>query len=737
MQNHFVRDKSEYKRQLDIVDTYTRDAATYLSKMTGKPLDKCKAYVSKVTGKEGKFAKKDPDVLCLSRKKNGDREKIVLPFSQYLSDTIERKDLIAPTLTSYLHPTKCKSLLGLYIDGNLAKRKKLKKEEFAAKMAKLIQMASLRNNQQNSTKIKNNALSGAHASSGTPLYNKSSHSTLTSVCRSATSYGNANNEKFISGNRHYWCPDIVKANIISISNTIEMDLLERVIERYGIHYPSVEETMECINYSTVLYWNNAEETLLIKRLVSTLSNLERAAFVYVGDFFHLTKYNDGVSRKLIDKITHIPPTTLTVDQTAELLSSVNSDLVAYVTMLCKEDMKGIAIDKAREEKPSAYCKVGSVAKNVIAVLDEYSEFIKAFWAANTLPTSIATLPNSIRRSALVSDTDSTIFTVQEWGNWYTGKYDFSQKSCAVSDTITYFTSQCIIHVLATMCANIGVDNKDLHRLSMKNEYSFPVFVLTSRAKHYFASRDAQEGNVFDALEREIKGVGLRSSSCPAEIMKEIHAMMSDIMDTVLAGKNISIKKYYDIIAGHENSIRRSVETGSSQYLTKGRINSKQAYKVPGSSAYVHYELWRDVFGDKYGHTEEPPYSAIKVSLDINNRTELDEWLNKMEDPIIREKLREWLKARNKDKLTNLLLPESIVLSSGIPKEIIAGIDIRKLIYETVKPFYVVLESLGIYMCDDNISRLVSDTHIPSSNTPAKKFKEGMIESILITRGIPE
>ena len=81
---------------------------------------------------------------------------------------------------------------------------------------------------------------------------------------------------------------------------------------------------------------------------------------------------------------------------------------------------------------------------------------------------------------------------------------------------------------------------------------------------------------------------------------------------------------------------------------------------------------------------------------------------------IKQRLKDFMVRRGKSDISIILLPEQIVAVSGIPKEIICGIDIRKLIYETVKPFYIVLESLGIFMIDDNNSRLVSDFHVVGS-----------------------
>ena len=714
MINHFVKDKTEYKRNVNILDAYYKDTSTYLSKMSGKPIEECLNYIKSATSKDGKFPLIDPECLLLSKEKEGEREKIVMRFSEFISESLSRKDLIAPTFTTYLHPKRKKSLLSLYIDGNLKKRSKLKKESIAAKMAKKMELHYLRENQQNSTKIKNNALSGAHASNGTPLANKSSHSTLTSVCRSATSYGNANNEKFISGNRHYWCPDIVRANIMNVVNNVDLVAVNDAIKEFGMRHPTVDETMECISYSTNLYWKNPGELENIKTLISKLTDIERSGFVYCGDLYHIAKFNDKVVRDFIDKMVKDPEELISFEEADQIIKSADGDLIAYMSLLGKECIKGKTLNDVKEEEPDVYRRIATHGKIIITTLDQYQNFIKAFFVTNTLPLSISNLPNSIRRSALASDTDSTIFTVQEWANWYTGKYDLSKESSAIGVTITYLTSQAIIHILATMCANMGVDKDDISRLQMKNEYAFPVFVLTPKAKHYYASMSAREGNVFDELEKEVKGVGLRSSTCPPEITNAAHKLMEYIMGEAIAGRKISINYVYDIIAGYENKIRKSVESGKYEYLTKSRINAQDAYKLPHQSAYVYYDLWKDVFADKYGHPEPPPYSAIKVSLCTDNKSNLGEWLSNIEDRTIADKMTAWMQSRGKSDISNILLPEQIIAVTGLPKEIISAIDIRKLIFETVKVFYSILESLGIFMIDDNTCRLVSDFHTPSN-----------------------
>ena len=59
-------------------------------------------------------------------------------------------------------------------------------------------------------------------------------------------------------------------------------------------------------------------------------------------------------------------------------------------------------------------------------------------------------------------------------------------------------------------------------------------------------------------------------------------------------------------------------------------------------------------------------------------------------------------------MTTLLLPKDNVERRGLPKEVVQAMNIRKLVYSTVLPFYLILEALGIFLVNGNNTKLVSD-----------------------------
>lgn len=730
---HFVNPTESYGRRYELIPTYIRDCALYVHKQTGWPLEECEEFVRTEIGPGGDHPLVIPDAMVLVRNRHGDREKQFLPFDQYLQGVRDAGEILSPTLAAYVHPDKKESLLAQYIAGNLAKRKKAKHEMFVAKQGGNMTLHAIKNAEQNTLKIKNNSLSGAHSSPYTILWNKSSHSTLTSTCRTATSYGNANNEKFLYGNRHYWAPDVVKANLISILSHTDLPRMEQIMVQYGIQAPSYEQTMTCIHRCTDPYWRSRAQMAIIEGLVQMLSPVERAAFLFTGDIYHLAQVNPDFVRTFLTRMSTKAREPLSTEDAQSWIKQMDGNLQALIWMFFANELKalssekdetGLSLDKLTDrvkkgdvDATRIYGLIGATAKAVIETLNSYEVFIRTFWVSDNLPASVFYLPNIIRRGAITSDTDSTIFTVQYWTEWKVGKLDFSEESMNTAATMVYLASELIRHILATVSGNMGAAQKDITRLSMKNEYYFPVFCLTSRAKHYFAYIQAQEGNVYKKLDTEIKGVALRNSNVPPYIMKKAHDLIKALMDTVMRGEKISMTAVLRYVAEIEEGIRKEVESGKYKLLAKTSIKGAASYKDPAVSNYVHYGMWEDVFAPKYGHAPEPPYIAIKVSIDADNPTKLKTWLANMEDRAVAERMEMWLGTNGRKGVSVLLLPEPVLAMSGIPSELIAAIDLRSLIFQTMESFYLILEAMGMYMRNDNITRLVSDNRWLVDNPP--------------------
>lgn len=718
--NPFVWPTERYKRDLNVLAHYVRDTATYLSLMTGKPFEVCRAFVRDNVEPGGRFPLNDPQVVCLERQANGDRTKIETTLSQYLQSSIKDQELIAPTLTTYLNPEVKPSLLVGFIDSNVKGRSKAKKEMFAAKKAGDTFLHAFKKGEQTGRKLSNNAISGAHLSASTPLFNRTAHSTLTSNCRSTSGYGNANNEKFLSGNRHYWDPSIVRNNIVSVLNRTDLQKVQVALDKFGIRRPSVEETMECIEYSTKLYWRSKVETERLLLLVRTLTPLQRAAFVYVGDMYHLAKYNDELMRVFMDRLS-TRVTGVTVENPQELLKNSSDDYRSLVVQLCVDKdvqrraheldptNKGVDFDMASKVDPDV---VYATLANVTAVLEEYRDLITAFWVTDNVPASLAFFPESIRRSAITSDTDSTIFTVQDWVQWHQGHMGFDQKCNNVAAAAIFLASQTITHVLARMSANFGISKERLYTIAMKNEFKFDVFVATQVAKHYYATISCQEGLVFNEREMEIKGVHLKSSNAPKEINRKAKEMMQFITDEVIAERKLSLEDMLTQVAIVELEVMDSIRHGSFKYFRRGQIKTPSSYsKGEDSTDYQQYLMWSEIFGPKYGMSEVPPYMTVKLSTELDKPAVVAQWIADMKDREMAARVQAWLKKTGKKHLgSSIAVPEQIALVQGLPKELLDAVDVRGIVSNTTKIFYLILETLGFYMLNKKRTRLIVDEY---------------------------
>ena len=722
--NPFVLEKEEYTRDIAPLRHYVEDVAKYLSTMTGDSIEVCTEFVKTNLKPGGAFEFKDPKIKYLEREDYADRVEKEGTLMGYLTDSLRNKELIAPTLTTYVNPEEKQSLLVEFVDENVAIRSKAKKAMFAAKMAGNVDLELFKNSEQSNAKIANNSISGGHVSTSTPLYNKTSHSTLTSNCRSTSGYGNANNEKMLSGNRHYHHPSIVINNIISIANRTDLDVLKAVMEEYDMHYPTAEEAMECVLFSTRFYWKSRKQEAHIAELLIKLTPIERAAFVYIGDLFHIAMYNDKVVRDFIGELAE--PKYGNYDQPLDIIHSLREEYVLLAVQLIPEHMRGVdwkklkpKVDEKAEDKDAEFLRseedrlkashIAATVININNVILKYRSFIECFFVTANVPASLAFFPTSIRRSALTSDTDSTIFTVQDWVEWKTGRMVVDDETNAIAATMIWLAAETITHILARMSANFGIETKRIHQVAMKNEYKFDVFVPTQVGKHYFAYIGCQEGNLFIEYDMEVKGVHLKSSNVPAEIMARAVKMMQNIMDTAAAGGKISSAEMLNYVAEIEREVITAAMSVYSRFFRSMQIRSADSYtKDETQSPYAHYHLWQRIFAKQYGDTEAPPYSTFKVPVYLPNARSINSWLEKIEDNHIRTELEAYFKETGRKTISTFMLPQQRVQVHGIPKELIIAMDIRRTVLDCTAVFYIILETLGYYCLDDKISELVSD-----------------------------
>lgn len=713
--NPFVLKVDSYVRDIYPVKHYLDQTAWSLHLQTKYPYEYCRNWLIEQFKAKRFEGVRNPTVRYLHRGENGDREPQTTTLTKYLEDVIAEKEILAPTMTTYIATSKYESVLAGYILMNIKVRSTAKKAMFAAMMSGDTVEEFFQNLEQRNTKLSNNSISGAHASASTPLYNQTNHSTLTSNCRMTSGNGNANNEKLLSGNRHYWAPYIAYTNIVSITQNIEYDKFEQVMTKYNLHYPTVAQVMDAIKFSTDLYWNGNTDMLRIRQLVMTLTPLQRAAFLYTGDLYHIRKYNSQFMHAFIGSLSEKCGST---DQEPhKKLHKLPEDYVNLAHQICEKEWAGegkVYQDIFKEGKLDKLQVLLGTAQNTLDTVNQYADFIRVIFVSDNSPASVPYFPQSVRRAALTSDTDSTIFTVQDWVRWYYGgEIHFGAAGSRIAATMIFLAAQAITHILARMSINAGVDQKHIWRIAMKNEFYFPVFSPTEVAKHYFALRATQEGNVFKEPQMEIKGVHLKSSNAPKEIIKKAHAMMRWICEEVYAGRKISLHKLLKEVADTERQVLKCFKSADPRYSRRGEIKSKDSYaKSDTESNFMHHIFWKEVFAPKYGFHEEPPYAVVKLSGSHKSPADTQEWLERLDNthPDTAKRVRAWMQKYNKKKLGSFMIPKQFTDVHGVPDELLDAINVRKLTADITSIFYLILRNLGYYGLDKKLHMLISDRY---------------------------
>ena len=693
-ENSFLLPENEYQRSISPVKDWIKQTALYASKMTGKPLEACiKHLEQKLKNKQIPF--QNPQVVFFERAENGDTHKNVTTLSNYVQDVIRKNEILAPTFTSYLHPSIKRSLIVNLLDENVAQRKKYKKisQKYESEGNKALYQYY--NQHQDAAKRANNAVSGGFVAEGSVIQNKSAHSTLTSTTRSIASLSNSSNERLVEGNRHYYTPQVTLSNVISIVSASDLNLIHEAVEKYGLAYPTPEQTIACVRRSSDLYWKDRKADQDMVKFFERLSGEERAAIVYTGDLYHLRVLNDGFMRTFIDDFAQRGSTD-PVPDVINFLYSYDEAVVNYAHQINISMMRGKGKDYAKLSQDEQFI-LANTCIHIDQTIQKYKLLLKAFFLTKNSPCTSATVPSMIRRAVVLSDTDSTMFSCDNWVDWYFGHLDFSDRGFAVAGAVMFMATQSIAHIVAQFSANMNVERSRLFSLAMKPEFVFPVFAQTSVAKHYYTAMMVKEGNVYPDIKMEIKGVHMKDSTVPTNIIKGAAKRMEEVIRTVMAGKEISLQEVIQETANVERDILASIYKGETTYLKRFKVKEAAAYKdEPERSPYQYYTFWEEAFSGKYGKSPKPPYNAVRIPLDLPNRTSIKDWFDNMKDREVAAAIQKWFVDNNKQTLQSFPIPTENCKSHGIPEELRMILNARKIVLTLTKSYRNILESLGYF-----------------------------------------
>lgn len=712
MTNPFMMHDDYYVRRQDIIGRWMQAGAIFCSRMTNTPVDQAAQYIKLNVGDGKKYQIKSPEMQFAFSETRGNKELGTTTLWEYAKDIIDKDYPMAPTLTAY-YPLADKITLTVpFLQEQSDRRNVLKAIKFEAIQDKDFDKANGADAGQNTVKRYMNSVSGAYTVVSTTLFNFSGHSTLTSYCRVGTSYANASNERVLGGLRHYHSVDVTISALIAVTQFAPLEETKRVMDKYNLHYPTVKETMDVLNRSCARYFRSKSGMLEILAVVEHMTDVERASFVYTSDFYHLEIYNHDFACELLRGPARQPTVLINdYEEAKAAIAAVDDETLFLARYLIGAGIRGKKwkdIEEKLEER-ALYFQVASNAKHIANYMMNIADFIDAFWKPRVLPQSIYKLPHARRRSAIYSDTDSTLSTGQHQVKLISPDDLFSKEGWDTGYVISYYACQQLPHLHTMMSANMGVKGKDRHKFRMKNEYYIPLMGLTGRVKHYYYLCAAQEGVIFDDFQRVLKGVGLRGISSSKLVREKFEDYVKMIMDKIMYNGGLNIAEVMQPVLDVYHEIIEDVRTSGYQYLRSTEVKDAQSYTKKDQDINVkNRKLWDEVFAPAHTLSPEPPYQSLSLSIEVRNKAKLEQWVNGMADKDLGQRMKEYVNREMGGSITTIRVPEQSVAVSGIPRELLDVLDLRKLTTGIMLPFYIVLESLGIYFMNDKLTRIISD-----------------------------
>lgn len=710
-QRPFVLNKTEYKRDGDPVKAWLEAQVRYICALYNYPEDYVRRWVKDSIKPDGCTPFYDRQVAFIHQTSPGNRELKKGSFYQYQKICREEGFVLSPSQTAYKDPVKNKVLNQMFVERNAKDRSFYKKRGQDFKVKGEYKKAAKDHQLQGKKKEVNNSYSGANSSWFNALCNASGHQSLTSTCRSATSYANITAERFLAGNRMYVNLDIVLQELNNACLLANHEKIMDTIKHYDLVIPTFDDVYNCAYKSFKKYFKSKKIENEIKLFISTMDEASRCAFVYLGDLYHLDVLNPKFVENLFDETFKFSEAD--ISPSPEYFLSASDDVKALVFSILRDMTKGkLYFDKDGEKGLTTEEKniVNNTIKTFFIFIEKYSPLIEGLWRMNYLPSGMAYLRTMLRETILTSDTDSAIMTMQYWTKRITGSYNFENESYVVSFNLIYFVSESIANSFGKMCANMGVPSELIDQLGAKNEFAFPVYCLSESMKHYFAEKTLEEGRVLDEPELEKKGVGYISARHAAGIAEEhdeyiIKDIIGNVKEKVFLTANDVLERPIKI----EKNIREKIRTGQIIYQTLDIKTSASYKRLEQDATYKQYLMWNEVFGQVYGISDAPPYTAYKIPVVLNKKRHIQAWIDEIEDRSIAAKLKNFIETQSINAWSSLLVPVQIAILKGIPKEIIQVVDEKRAVSQIMGPFYLALGGLGFFHTNIKNSKLMTDS----------------------------
>jgi hypothetical protein len=284
----------------------------------------------------------------------------------------------------------------------------------------------------------------------------------------------------------------------------------------------------------------------------------------------------------------------------------------------------------------------------------------------------------IRKTTVLSDTDSVIFSNASWTKWLTGKTKISKESNAINAMIVFLLSKLLVHVFQYTSACVNISTEDLRGINMKNEFNYPVFIASPLAKHYMGLVAFREGNKLLPFKFDLKGLNYKSSNIAGEVIDRSHEFFKKTMYAIYEKTKLRTKELLREAVEFELAIVDNILEGDASYLFNYTFSGK------GST-----EQYKDIYNFVFDKKVALPARFNKVPIKPIKGITFDP--KKYGNTPEAQKLKTVL-MRNPRKVLRLM---HFPVNEPMPELIKQLISLDSIIATNCGPLYLFMRSLGI------------------------------------------
>lgn len=237
---------------------------------------------------------------------------------------------------------------------------------------------------------------------------------------------------------------------------------------------------------------------------------------------------------------------------------------------------------------------------------EQSKYIRdrlmKYCYARFIPMSVVSRMNKQRRKTVaVSDTDSTMVHAQKFVELClstckmidTGMRDRKMNSIIATMMVAYFVDPMIVDTIALIFESRRVEPEYYKHMVMKNEWYYPTMLVSNVKKRYAGHAMLQEGLILPKFKADIKGFDFKKAAIPKEIQDN---MIQILIDQILLADEVDINSLVTAVNQLSDKIKKSMESGSTEYWRIATYKSSNAYRYPERiQVYVGGTLWNQLY----------------------------------------------------------------------------------------------------------------------------------------------